>query len=114
MKINDAIKRAEDIDRRWTYGHDTNIMGSYNVLKIVLVDVEDIMAIKTLIRAVKEETNVVKIIDDEIERIKREYVLTGKLVVDTDIGYDDLLRVDGAFKELKELKRLIKEEEIKQ
>lgn len=113
MKINDAIKRAENIDKRWTYGHNTNIMGGYEVLKAVLVDVEDITAIKTLIRVVKEteeyETNVAKIIDDEIERIKMEYTLTNKLLVDTDIGYDDLLRVDGAFKELKELKRLINE-----
>ena len=56
--------------------------------------------------------NVIEAIDSEIERIKDTYVrMDGKYrLSDKDISYSDLLRADGALKELEELKRKIKED----
>lgn len=51
------------------------------------------------------------IIDSEIERIKNTYVrMDGKYRLSDSymyVSYNDLLRVDGALMELKELKRKI-------
>ena len=56
-------------------------------------------------------TKLEDIIDSEIERIKDMYVrMDGKYrLSDMYIDRDDLLRADGALKELEELKRKINE-----
>ena len=53
---------------------------------------------------------VIELIDSEIERIKDIYVrMDGKYrLSDMYIDRDDLLRADGALRELEELKRKIK------